>query len=374
MTPADTWDALVIGAGPAGSLTARQVALLGRRVLLVDRAQFPRAKVCGCCLNPAGLRVLHEVGLGDLTSEQGAVPLEAIDLRCGSVGARLPIAGVALSRERFDAALLDAAQRAGVTFLPGTTASLGNLTPEFREIHLRELDQTLQARAVVVADGLGSPTLSRQGQPSPPAQHARIGAGVILPEHPAFAAGTIFMACGRTGYLGGVRLEDGRLDLACALDADAVAQAHGIGPVTADLLTQAGWPVPPGLVEAAWKGTPRLTRSPGRLGDERLFAVGDAAGYVEPFTGEGMSWALAGAQALAPLVATACQKWEPALLTRWEAEHRRLVQSRQSLCRWLAWTLRRPWLLSGLLHLLRRWPGLARPVLRSLHPVPQEVT
>ena len=63
-----------------------------------------------------------------------------------------------------------------------------------------------------------------------------------------------------------------------------------------------------------WKGTPELTRRPVRLGAERLFAVGDAGGYVEPFTGEGVLWALSGARALAPLVARVAERWDPGLL------------------------------------------------------------
>ena len=69
-----TWDALVIGAGPAGSVTARELARRGRRVLLVDRATFPRSKVCGGCLNGAAIRTLERLGLGRVL--EGALPLD----------------------------------------------------------------------------------------------------------------------------------------------------------------------------------------------------------------------------------------------------------------------------------------------------------
>ena len=59
-----TWDALVIGAGPAGSVAARELARRGCRVLLVDKATFPRPKVCGCCVNGAAIRALERLGLG----------------------------------------------------------------------------------------------------------------------------------------------------------------------------------------------------------------------------------------------------------------------------------------------------------------------
>ena len=67
------WDCVVIGAGPAGALAAREVARRGASVLLLDRAAFPRYKVCGCCLNPRSLGVLDRVGLGHLVGQLGGV-------------------------------------------------------------------------------------------------------------------------------------------------------------------------------------------------------------------------------------------------------------------------------------------------------------
>ena len=78
----DVWDAVVIGAGPAGALTARELARLGLRVLLVDRAKFPRNKVCGCCLNGAALAALRELGLGSIAD--AGVPLTDMKLAAGA--------------------------------------------------------------------------------------------------------------------------------------------------------------------------------------------------------------------------------------------------------------------------------------------------
>ena len=61
------WDVAVVGAGPAGSLAARELARRGAAVLLIDRARFPRYKVCGGCLNPRAIRQLEKAGLGNLT-------------------------------------------------------------------------------------------------------------------------------------------------------------------------------------------------------------------------------------------------------------------------------------------------------------------
>ena len=120
---AQPWEAVVVGAGPAGSLAARQLAQAGVRVLLVDRAAFPRWKVCGCCLNSGALTTLHSVGLGHLASHRGAVSLGRVCLAVGGRSALLPLPpGAALSREVFDAALVESAVEAGAAFLPQTQA------------------------------------------------------------------------------------------------------------------------------------------------------------------------------------------------------------------------------------------------------------
>ena len=97
------WDAVVVGAGPAGATAARELARRGRSVLLVDKATFPRPKVCGCCLNGSALATLERVGLGDLPARNRAVPLDRTRLFAGGRAAevRLPV-GVALSRSVFD--------------------------------------------------------------------------------------------------------------------------------------------------------------------------------------------------------------------------------------------------------------------------------
>ena len=112
------------------------------------------------------------------------------------------------------------------------------------------------------------------------------------------------MTCGTGGYLGLVRLEDDRLDLAAAFDADWMRRAGGPGAAAKALLSEAGWPAPFDLLKSTWRGTPALTRQARRLAAERVFVLGDAAGYVEPFTGEGMAWALAAGVAVAPLAAS----------------------------------------------------------------------
>jgi flavin-dependent dehydrogenase len=369
-----TWDVIVVGAGPAGAIAARQLARLGLQVLLVDRATFPRRKVCGCCLNGNALSGLARAGLAELPQALGAVRLTGIRLGAHQSQAFLPLEGLSLSRDALDPALIEAAQQVGAQFLPGTQAKLGVATPTHRIVHLNGDD--VRARVVIAADGLNGRLASAVEEfESPASATARIGAGATLTDFPvSYASGTIFMATGQGGYIGLVVLEDGTLDVAAAFDPPAVKAAGSLGLLAEAILHEAGFEAIPGLATAAWKGTPALTRTPTRIAGERWFAVGDASGYVEPFTGEGMAWAINGALALIPLVADACRAWNPALTIQWHSLHRAKIGRRQRTCRLLARALRSPWAMMFLVRALRWCPGLARPAVRGLnHPTPQEV-
>lgn len=343
------WDALVIGAGPAGSVTARELARRGRRVLLVDKATFPRTKVCGCCLNGAAVKTLERIGLGHVL--EGAVQLNRVNIAAGSRSANVRLMrGVALSRDVFDTRLIESAVQAGVEFRPNT------MIPLSRDLTGSEFE----AGVVIVASGL-------TGGDAIPEPGSRIGGGVVLPASASdrfFTPGTIYMATGRNGYVGLVRVEDDRLDIAAAFDPAFVKSSGGLGPAAETILQETDWPVPSGLATAAWKGTPALTRRPTRLAGHKYFVVGDAAGYVEPFTGEGMAWAVMSAAALAPIAA---QEWHPGLIREWEATHRRIVARRQHLCRVVSRVLRSPMLTGLAVRALEVMPMLARPVVLRLN-------
>jgi 2-polyprenyl-6-methoxyphenol hydroxylase-like FAD-dependent oxidoreductase len=132
------------------------------------------------------------------------------------------------------------------------------------------------------------------------------------------------MATGRGGYVGLVRVEDGRLDMAAAFDPVFVKSVGGLGAAAETILREVGWPAPPALAEEPWKGTPALTRRARRLAGHRCFVVGDAAGYVEPFTGEGMAWAVMSAAAVA---ASACAESSPGYSVRPSSLASRFVPS-----------------------------------------------
>jgi len=133
------------------------------------------------------------------------------------------------------------------------------------------------------------------------------------------------------------------------------------------LAREVGWPVPHGLADSPWKGTPALTRHPKCLAGHRYFVVGDAAGYVEPFTGEGMAWAVMSAAALAPIALRGVRRWDDSLASEWEATHRRVIGSRQRVCRVVSRVLRSPLLTTLAVRTLSVLPALSRPVVNSLN-------
>ena len=370
------WDLIVVGAGPAGAMCAREAAragvLAGASVLLVDKAQFPRPKVCGCCLNAAALLTLESVGLGNLTHRLGAQPLNEFFIAAGRKRAslRLP-AGAAISREVFDAALVKEAIAAGAHFLPGTRAVLDGIDADGRRLILQNGSNPVpvRARVVIAADGLGGRLLDKEkGFGLEIRSSSRIGASVIIPNAPDFyRPGTIFMACGRRGYLGLVRLEDGRLNMAAALDPEFVKETGGPCPAAAEILKEAGFPPVPDAARLPWSGTPALTRRRLRVAGERFFVIGDAAGYVEPFTGEGMSWALACGVAVAPVALAAQQGWDNSLARRWEDQYRRLIRRHQAACSRLTRLLRRPVLTRLAVGAVAKAPFCAQPIVGAMN-------
>ena len=367
-----TWDVIVVGAGPAGALAARESARQGVSVLLVDKAVFPRRKICGCCVNAAALATLRAVGLGELATQLGAKPLDELWLASGRWRASIPLPGsVAVSREAFDAALVEQAVLAGADFLPHTLVTLGIGEGPTRRLRLCDGQQqvSVEARVVLAADGLSGRLLQHERAfGSSVAHDSRVGIGTMVNDPPRFyRSGTIFMVSEAGGYVGLVRLEDGRLNVAAALDPSFVRDSGGPGTAVAMILEQADLPPMVELVALPWLGTPPFTRHRPRLSAHRLFVLGDTAGYVEPFTGEGIAWALASGVAVMPLALKAVRHWTPMLTSHWMALHRRLLGRRYATCRVVTRLLRRVALTRAAVNVLSQAPGLAAPLVRYLN-------
>ncbi|MCP1344811.1 FAD-dependent monooxygenase, partial [Halomonas sp. FL8] len=283
--------------------------------------------------------------------------------------ATLPLPeGRAISRRQLDAWLVRQAIQAGVAFLDSTQVVLRPVDSQAgrRRILLRQgqTQRSISARLVIGGDGLGS-RLLREEAPGElqVAEGSRIGVGTTFDEAPAFyTAGRIHMACAASGYVGLVRVESDRLNIGAALDPGWIKRCGGPAAAVQGVLRQTGFPCWNALGEADWHGTPQLTRRRTRLGSERVLILGDAAGYVEPFTGEGMGWAVAGAAALEPLALEGISAWRPALVERWNARHARVVRARQRGCHGVAAVLRRPRLLQATLPWLDAVPASVAPL------------
>jgi flavin-dependent dehydrogenase len=305
------WDAIVIGAGPAGAIAARQMALQGRRVLLLDKARLPRNKVCGGCLGGAALDGLASVGLGELPLACGGVPLTTFALACGGKVARFPVGRrVAISRRSFDDALVHEARRAGVTVLDevrGKVLPSDGWCARHVVLHRRELQSTAQAGVVIVATGL---TRHLEGCTTHVAKASYVGLGAMVDQAPIEGAvGTLHMACTSRGYVGVTAVDGGTFDLAAAVAPYALAAAASPGQLVHDLLSESGLSPRIRLESLSWRGTPLLTRRTRPLASHRCLLIGDAAGYVEPFTGEGIGWAIHSALMATTLLAEPLDCW-----------------------------------------------------------------
>lgn len=238
----------------------------------------------------------------------------------------------------------------------------------------------VEARLVVDASGLGGlrergegPDPLSDSTPTPEVVYSgsRVGIGATYPAQGVVNRGALRMVVGRDGYVGMVRVEDGTVNLAAAVDAPALRK-FGPEALVQKILAPHGLELLGEPLEG-WRGTLPLTRTAGSSREPRLLRVGDAQGYVEPFTGEGMTWALTGAVALAPLAVRATLRWEPELQAAWDRYRHREGAKARRLCRTLAWGLRRPILVRSAISLLRVSPALARPLVRqaAVPPLPQ---
>ncbi len=357
-------DAVVIGAGPAGSVAAALLARRGMRTILVERERFPRTKVCGCCLGPRGVAALSAARLS--SAVDGAQALESVSLAHGRHWISLPLSGTrVIGRDVMDTRLAEAAASAGCDVRMGMRASVteagGVRTPA--RVTFDELGGTgsmhIDAGIVVVADGIGGRSLSPLCGDSAweVDRHSRFGVSATVPADALdVPEGQLWMMCRADGYVGAVRLPTGHIDVAAALDPMAVRRAGGPGALVPDLARGCGRRFA-GAERCAWKGTPALTRRRAWVAQGRVICVGDSAGYIEPFTGEGMSWAIESAIAAADIAPgiVACGEsaaWSRTLAGAVGAHHRR--------CRRVSTLMRYPRAALCAMRAVARVPGMRR--------------
>lgn len=373
----DPVDVVVVGGGPAGSAAALELARAGRRVVVVDRARFPRDKCCGDGLTTAALRRLDELGLA-LFTLPSAARAEAVRIHAPSGRSVVlpldplttPVAVV--RRSDLDAALLRLAKSAGAHVVEGRAASLVDVDSDGVRVSLAG-GAVVAARFAIAADGAWSPTVRSLGLERPKAPITRLrrpldrrprsrsGAGVgsrrqSSLEWRAFRryhrdAGVLgllevcFLADALPGYAWVFPLGDGSANVGLGLvPAGPAARARRLDeafarPGLAALLGAPpqptepvrAWPIPAGF---SWT---RLADPTGRV-----LVVGDAARLADPATGEGIAQALESGRLAARAVLAAGRR-RPELAAR---HYRQAVASSlgvdRAIARASAWALRDP--------------------------------
>ena len=364
------WDVIIVGAGPAGCAAAIAVARKGRAVLLVDAKKFPRRKACGGCLNPNSIGLLQELIGADDPLWNESIHLKHYQIFHRQRSFEYPIeAGYAVDRAAMDLTLVKHAQRRGVHFRDQTSAKLGEACDGRRIVLTTSGGQTIQqsAKCVVIASGLGSRTATNyKSLNQTPSTDSRLGVEAIFSQWPdQYRTGTLAMAIGQGGYVGLTEIGENRLHVAAALDRQYL-QTYGPQTAVEKILEQSGAPALP-RTDVQWKGSLALTASTQRLAEERVFLVGDAATYVEPFTGEGIRWALESGKGVMPLVETSIDQWNGGLIDRWEQWYKDNIVAQQRLCKTLSRGLKRPVFRWFAHQGLRFTPSVAAKVIQQIN-------
>ena len=382
------FDALIVGAGPAGSSLAIQLARAGWSVALVERQPFPRRKVCGECIAASNLPWLQALGIGEALQRLAGPPLRQVTLMRGerAVTADLPAAddlrfpwGRALGRETLDGLLLAQARLAGaVIFQPWAVRAIGGTAAAWRcELQSRETAAVLQLRATLLIDAHGS----WEALPTErPRRRLARGRSELLAFKANFSgtslpAGTIAVLALDGGYGGMVVADGGTSTLACCIRRDRLGGLRRAAPgVRAGEAVQAWLQRECAGVRQALDGAVRdghwLSAGPLAPGvrvaaRDGIFRIGNAAGEAHPLLGEGMSMALQsaallGAQLLAatPGAPVPGADMQAALHRRYAADWRREFVPRLRLAAVFAQLAMRPAGAAVLTTLAQAWPGL----------------
>jgi flavin-dependent dehydrogenase len=311
----DEVEIAVVGGGPAGAVLGARLAAAGRSVTVLERAPVWRWRAGGVFASPAAVLALRRVGLDEATIRDVSRPIPAMRVETpGGTSFRLTYGAddggelaVGFDRSRLDPALLDLARSHGATVRTGATVQAIDLARG--ELTVRDTagaTSRLRARIIVGADGIRSMVARTAGIARPAWLGPRIGLTYHLDDAGGAPVRDARMHLIADGYVGIAPVPGARVNIGIVLGRSwrsglrrdgAVATASsivaGIPPIADDL---AAWRAGRRCdeVEGAWPIGHRVTTRAGQDADGRVawLLVGDAAGFLDPFTGEGLHRAL----------------------------------------------------------------------------------
>ena len=349
MTDSNIFDVAIAGAGPAGTSAAIQLALTGARVLLIEEKKFPRPKLCGEFISPECLPHFKRLGVMDQMSAAGGVAVSETvfySRRGNSVGVPsewFMTGGQALglSRSEMDYQLLERAKGVGVVVLEETHAS--RLICEREEvlgIRVKRGDATQDYEAHVTIDATGR-TRALARHLDPPRENRKTNPLVAFKAHlekTRVAAGACEIYFYKGGY-GGLSDVEGGVSNLCFIVAANDVRRHGSDPemVLREVVmknSRAAYTLAEAKTRTPWLSVSlesfgRRTLAPAA----GLLTVGDAAAFIDPFTGSGMLMALESGQVAAETVARNLgalrqSRGFESLVSDYRAEYRRRFDSR----------------------------------------------
>jgi flavin-dependent dehydrogenase len=369
-----SYDAIVIGGGLAGCSAALQLSRRGHEVALLEKATYPRHKLCGEFLSPEAQSALRDLEVLEAVRAAGAQPVDRARLT-GPTGTTvehaLPGTALGLSRYQLDPLLFRRACAVGVDGRPGTkaTAVEGTLEEGFA---VKTGGQTLSGRLVLGAYGRRSVLDRSLDRPFLNDTTGSVAFKAHYTGPPGALPEGIEVHAAPGGYCGVGPVEDNRANVCWIGRTDTLQAAGGTPEAMLQALRRRNSALddrlrPLSRVSERFEAVSQVSLTSKAQFVEDVCMIGDAAGMIAPLCGDGMAMALDSARLVAPLADRfLAETFSPAAFRAgYRQEWRTTFGRRLRLGRWVHAAAFRPWATTALLRTCRLLPPLARWLIHS---------